>query len=171
MTQYVDKAALVAEIERRIREYKNEYNRANQFVTFGKIKGLEEVLSFLDSLEVKEGKQIIVITESDGSAHIHWDCRSLEDVNTLLGCAKLFITDRQIEDVREKGSFSDYNTEEGRYKDLFAKTLKVKEADLDKTLTGFMSRYAYENDGEYPSAIEIAKHFFELGQLNAKKEE
>ena len=45
----------------------------------------------------------------------------------------------------------------------FLDTLEVKEVDLDKTLTGFMGRYAYENGGEYPSAIEIAKHFFELG--------
>jgi len=42
-------------------------------------------------------------------------------------------------------------------------TLEVQEVDLDKTLTGFMGRYAYENGGEYPSAIDIAKHFFELG--------
>ena len=37
------------------------------------------------------------------------------------------------------------------------------EVDLDKMLTEFMGRYAYENGEEYPSAIDIAKHFFELG--------
>lgn len=42
-------------------------------------------------------------------------------------------------------------------------SIEVKEVDLDKALTDFMSRYAYENGGEYPSAIDIAKHFFELG--------
>ena len=42
-------------------------------------------------------------------------------------------------------------------------SLEVKEVDLDKSLTGFMGRYAYENGGEYPSAIDIAKQFFELG--------
>jgi len=42
-------------------------------------------------------------------------------------------------------------------------TLEVKEVDLEKSLTGFMGRYAYENSGEYPSAIDIAKHFYELG--------
>ena len=51
----------------------------------------------------------------------------------------------------------------------FLDTLEVKEVDLDKLLTGFMSRYAYENGGEYPSAIEIAKHFFELGIKEAQK--
>lgn len=44
------------------------------------------------------------------------------------------------------------------------------EVDLNSALTGFMGRYAYENSGEYPSAIDIARHFYELG-LNARKEE
>lgn len=47
-------------------------------------------------------------------------------------------------------------------------TLEVKEVDLDNMLTAFMAWYAYENGGEYPSAIDIAKHFFELG-FNAHK--
>jgi len=51
----------------------------------------------------------------------------------------------------------------------FLDTLEVKEVDLDKMLTEFMGRYAYENGGEYPSAIDIAKHFFELG-LKANQE-
>lgn len=46
---------------------------------------------------------------------------------------------------------------------MFLDTLEVKEVDLEKTLIGFQNRYAYENNGELPSAIEIAKHFFELG--------
>lgn len=50
----------------------------------------------------------------------------------------------------------------------FIDTLEVKEVDLDKSLTDFMGRYAYENGSEYPSAIDIAKHFFELG-LKAQK--
>lgn len=41
--------------------------------------------------------------------------------------------------------------------------------DLEKKLTGFQNRYAYENSGELPSAIEIAKHFFKLG-LTQKEE-
>lgn len=47
------------------------------------------------------------------------------------------------------------------------------EVDLDSALTGFMGRYAFENGGEYPSAIDIARHFAEWGaiHLNARKEE
>ena len=50
------------------------------------------------------------------------------------------------------------------------KNKEVKGVDLDKLLTGFMVRHAYENGDEYPSAIDIAKHFFELG-LNAQEGE
>lgn len=44
------------------------------------------------------------------------------------------------------------------------------EVDLEKVLSGFIGRYAHENSGEYPSAIDIARYFYELG-LNARKEE
>ena len=45
-----------------------------------------------------------------------------------------------------------------------------KMVDLDKMLTEFMGRYAYENGGEYPSAIDIAHRFFELGLKEQKVE-
>lgn len=45
-------------------------------------------------------------------------------------------------------------------------TLEVKEVNLEKILIGFQNRYAHENSGELPSAIEIAKHFFLLGSNN-----
>ena len=51
----------------------------------------------------------------------------------------------------------------------FLDTLEVKEVDLENNLKGFQGYYAHENGGELPSAIDIAKHFFELG-LKAKQE-
>ena len=42
-------------------------------------------------------------------------------------------------------------------------TFEVKEVDLVGQLNGFQNFYAHENGGDFPSAIEIAKHFFELG--------
>lgn len=63
MTQYIDKAALVAEIERRISLFKKEKKTekwsagASQInvVSLGaRIAMLEEILSFLNTLEVKE---------------------------------------------------------------------------------------------------------------------
>lgn len=44
---------------------------------------------------------------------------------------------------------------------------KEQDVDLDKMLSGYLGHYAYENGGEYPSASEIANHFYELG-LNTK---
>lgn len=115
----IDKDALLAEIERKQKEevsyYENgsfaSWSDENHYFT------LEDIKSFIDTLEVKE-------------------------VGVDFGYHK--------GDKSEKCIIDD-------------KTLELKEVDLDKLLTGFMSRYAYENGGEYPSAIEIAKHFFELG--------
>lgn len=45
------------------------------------------------------------------------------------------------------------------------------EVDLDSVLTRFMTRYAYENSGEYPSAIDIAHYFAEWGAKHTRKEE
>ena len=71
--------------------------------------------------------------------------------------------------------FEDGETERG-YKVAIKDILRVitsfqqeqQEVDLDSALTGFMSKYAFENGGEYPSAIDIAHHFYELG-LNTRK--
>ena len=53
------------------------------------------------------------------------------------------------------------------------KNKEGKEVDLDEMLTEFISRYAYENGGEYPSAIDIdiAHRLFELGLKAEKKGE
>ena len=67
---------------------------------------------------------------------------------------------KEIEQACISGGDAGYSlAKDPRYKE----NLKVKEVDLEKILIGFQNRYAYENGGELPSAIEIAKHFFELG--------
>lgn len=48
-------------------------------------------------------------------------------------------------------------------------TNKAKEVNVEKILTGFQNRYAHENSGELPSAIEIAKYFFELGLVQKRE--
>lgn len=173
MAQYINKTALVAEIERKI----NEINLDNiedwrcRIQREHDIEVMKNILSLIDTLEVKEGKQIIIITESDGDAHIHWDCRSLEDVNILLDYAKSFIIDRQTEGVRGRGSFPDYNTEEGRYKDLFAKSSEVKEVDLEKEYDNeFFKDPVFGKLVNRNAGISIAKHFFELGIKSQTKD-
>ena len=63
MEQYINKAALVAEIERRISLFKKEKkiekwsagaSQMNVVSLGARIAMLEEILSFLDTLEVKE---------------------------------------------------------------------------------------------------------------------
>ena len=46
---------------------------------------------------------------------------------------------------------------------------KGDDVNLVSELNGFTQHYAFENSGEFPSAIDIAKYFFKLGQ-NTKKE-
>ena len=58
MKQYIDKAVIVAEIERRISAYQANFNKADNKIaklsTDGRIQGLKSFLSFLNTLEVKE---------------------------------------------------------------------------------------------------------------------
>ena len=56
MTQYIDKSALVAEIERRIADVNDECNKSKRlrFTLYGKTSALINLLSFLNTLEVKE---------------------------------------------------------------------------------------------------------------------
>ena len=70
MAQYIDKAAIVAEIERRIKAYQKNFDRADnktaKLSTDGRIQGLKSFLSFLDTIEVKEvndDKWLIKATE------------------------------------------------------------------------------------------------------------
>ena len=58
MEQYIDKSAVVAEIERRITAYQKNFDKADNKIarlsTDGRMQSLKELLSFLDTLEVKE---------------------------------------------------------------------------------------------------------------------
>ena len=58
MTQYIDKSAVKAEIERRITAYQKNFDKADNKIarlsTDGRMQSLKELLSFLDTLAVKE---------------------------------------------------------------------------------------------------------------------
>ena len=88
----------------------------------GKIDACKDMQEFITSLQQEqpiEGKQVIIITETDGDANICWDCRSLDDVIALLKSAESFIAEKQIEKIAGPGSGPDYATTEGRYSHLF----------------------------------------------------
>ena len=115
--KYID----AEKLKRLVGELKERANR-NRCDSWGIVPdALEEVEGFIDSLQQEQpnGKQVIIITETEGDANIHWDCRSLEDVRALLVSAESYISDKQNEELRGCGSGPDYNTEEGRYSSLF----------------------------------------------------
>jgi hypothetical protein len=74
MTQYIDKDALVEEIKKRIVDIMDECNKSKhpQFTLYGKINALENLLPFINTLEVKDGIKIgettIYLNDDGGEA-------------------------------------------------------------------------------------------------------
>lgn len=59
MIQYIDKAILLAEIEKRSKQYTNERNtitknNENRHVLLGRIEMCDDILSFINTLKAKE---------------------------------------------------------------------------------------------------------------------
>ena len=59
MEKYINKLSVVAEIEKKGKQYANERNTItknseNYYVLLGRIKMCDDILSFIDSIEVKE---------------------------------------------------------------------------------------------------------------------
>ena len=54
MAQYIPKDGLVAEIERRLDDHKDEYKRSGDIYASVLMEEVEDILSFLNTLEVKE---------------------------------------------------------------------------------------------------------------------
>lgn len=63
MAQYIDKAAVETELQRRLKSYKEEIEKYSPFQhnlvidIIGKKKECEDILSFINNLEVKEVKE------------------------------------------------------------------------------------------------------------------
>lgn len=152
MNKYINAEKLKAEIER----LKGQLIRGAcasqiEMETNCKDEAYNEVLTLLDSIQQEqpiEGKQVIIITETDGGANIHWDCRSLEDVRALLTSAESFIIDKQVEEARGQGSAPDYNTTEGRFRD--AHKLRQEQPDNMIQWTGNNLKEVIDFTGKSP---------------------
>ena len=74
MKQYIDKAAVIAEIERRQKIHFTEYhiNENNTPVNYGACKALTQILDFINTLEVKEVEEEPVSEELKEAAD-EWD--------------------------------------------------------------------------------------------------
>lgn len=72
MEQYISKDAIVAEIEKRIKEISKECEESKtiQFTLIGKINALENLLPFLNTIEVKDANEAIRTEYEKGRADI-----------------------------------------------------------------------------------------------------
>lgn len=139
-----------------------------------------KILDIITSLQQEQplgGKQVIIITETDGDANIHWDCRSLDDVGTLLASALSFIVDKQVEELRGQGSGPDYDTTEGRFRNAHKFQQEQPEVELEKEISNYLKihhlyikdggRVVFNND-DSPNFMcdirDLARHFYDLGK-------
>ena len=177
MNEYIDAEQLKAEIERRKKElftiggdtFENRW-------ACGALDNIKEFIASLQQEKPIKGKQVVIVTETDGDANIHWDCRSLDDVKALLASAQSFIADKQVEELRGQGSGPDYNTTEGRFRNAHKFQQEQPDVDLTERIHRFIMAYFRSPDYDRDliaevdwenSMIECARHFYELG-LNAR---
>lgn len=166
MEQYILKSALVAEIERRIKEHHSGYQVC-----------LKDMLSFIDTLEVKDPYEQCIQYPSikDGiKAHAEVYSFNIE--------SKLFnqLTKEQQALWRkeiEQACISGGNAGVGLARDIrYKENSEMKEVDLEKEINYWQGCEAFpEGVGitPLPKAMEIvertAKHFFELGMAASNK--
>lgn len=183
MSKYIDAEILYRKVDELMAHYATAEKETEDDVELsifyqGKRKMCSEIIDHITSLQQEqpiEGKQIVIITETDGDANIYWDCRSLDDVKALLASAQSFITDKQVEGLRGIGSGPDYNTTEGRFRNAHKFQQEQPEVNLeqfDKDVTKIWGRCAAEpNDSiaclHIETFNEVARHFYKLG-LKAK---
>ena len=86
MAQYIDKSALVAEIEKRFDEYSSSILRHYDACTEAKASELGKILVILNTLEVKE----VDLEKELNDYGYHYDYVSLADRKELVDFAKHF---------------------------------------------------------------------------------
>ena len=156
MEQYIKKSALVAEIER----LKDEYlkHSRNKFHAEWSCGTLDNILSFLNTIEMKEEKLIwnnarttvpedstnqIICIKEDGLA-----------VSTVGKIVNGTIKWAYLDDLLNTNSFN----------------VEVKEVNLEKELDSMITPELKFHKA-LPSLFDVAKHFFELGLKVAQKGE
>lgn len=154
MTQYLLKAAVIAEIKRRIKFVEKRLERNNSYSEEGSAawerdKALYDaynsLLSFLDTLEVKEIK-----LPNPRFPHLN------NIVDKVFGTGNL--ESLEYEEAEQLVLLA---------KEELLKDLEVKEVDLEKELDSMITPELKLHKA-LPSLFDVAKHFFELG-LKAQK--
>ena len=163
MAQYIDEAALVAEIEKRINlnERLNAHSRLDE---------CNAILSFLDTLEVIDPyEQCIQYASIESGIQAQAEDYSFNIESLLfnqLTKEQQALWRKEIEQACISGGYSGLNlAKDPRYKE----NLEVKEVDLDTDFGVCWGEYC--DCGGNINDYKVAKHFFELGLRSTITEE
>ena len=153
MEQFINKSALVAEIESKIKEWRLGSSSEAKF----RIEVYKELSEWLDTLEVKENNNVWhdarkTIPE-DGSEQIICIKEDGLAVSTVGKIVNGTIKWAYLGDLLDTNSFN----------------VDVKKLDLEKETTEFVQTKEFVESKESPVLL-IAKHFYELGLKTQKGE-
>jgi len=156
----IDKSALVAEIERLRMNYGRVFNEYDAGFSEGRSSAFDEVLSFLDTLEVKE------VEEEPASNDL--------EAEFVLYLKHKFNIPQEGNTLKTDGwRPSPYDLLDiAKHFAQWQKKQEVKEVDLEKEIHSAADQYDINNNGNiyWEDIVGFAKHFFELG-LKAQKGE
>ena len=171
MKQYIDKSALVAEIERRIDEV-NQIDKASYEV--GLFDAYKIILSFLDTLEAKEIG--VDLGDPQGDIGVKWVQE--EPVSNDLEAEFVLYLKHKFNIPQEGHKLKTNGWRPSPYDILdiakhfaqWQKKQEVKKVDLEKEIHNAADQYDINNNGNiyWEDIVGFAKHFFELG-LKAQK--
>ena len=151
----INKDALVAEIERKInKEIQSCATDSILGYSQGCVDSMRNVLSFLDTLEVKEVKEEPVsndLEEAIGQSFIYHENRGDD-----------FRSDKQIETAYRHGFESGFKYKESTsiIENMEKQNLEMNVADLEEEITLWANAIP---EIRLDDVERIAKHFFELG--------
>lgn len=170
MAQYIDKAVVVAEIERR---QKGEvfYDEDGSFASWADqyhYSILEAVKKFIDTLEVKDPyEQCVQYSSVKDAIQAHAETYSFNIESELfqqLTKEQQELWRKEIEEACINAGEAGYSlANDIRYKE----NLYTKEVDLSAAVERYVEQHKSELQG-YMDIRRIARHFFELG-LKAQK--
>lgn len=169
MAQYISKSDLVAEIESK-KKYaqtlgNNAINNSMQQFYDGMKQGCVDILSLIDTLEVKDPyEQNVQYNSVKSGIQAHAETYSFNIESKLfnqLTKEQQKLWRKEIEQAAISGGEAGVElARDKRYKE----NLEVKEVDLEKSISDWLYYEGLPNDEELIDYIkETSKHFFELG--------
>ena len=156
MKQYIEKSALVAEIEK----LKKRFMKQDDEFSDGYHYALKLLLSFLNTLEVKDPyEQCVQYDSIKAGIKAHAETYSFNIESELfhqLTREQQELWKKEIEQACISGGDAGYSlAKDPRYKE----SLEVKEVDFEKEFDKCCENYIFDDECE----VYTARHFFELG--------